>query len=130
MSWERCRPMSHVPPCIREVANLPHLLGEEHELILQCMENDTDRLAAETVQRRIDWKYVLSLELTDVGFDFSVLSEFRDRITAEGIEEHLLTTLLDLCQERHVLKAQGKQHTDSTHVLAAIRTINRLECVG
>jgi Transposase domain (DUF772) len=34
------------------------------------MENYTDRQAAEAVRMRIDWKDVLSLELTDPGFDF------------------------------------------------------------
>lgn len=97
---------------------------------MQFMENYTDRQAAEAVRSRIDWKYVLSLELTDLGFDSSVLSEFRDRLLAGGMEEKLLTTLLNLCRERGLVKARGKQRTDSTHVVAAIRTINRLECVG
>ena len=87
-------------------------------LVMQYMENDTDRQAAEAMRTRIDWKYVLSLELTDPGFDFSVFSEFRQRLLAGGQEEVLLNTLLHLCRER------GKQRTDSTHVLAAIRTMN------
>jgi transposase len=99
-------------------------------LVMQFMENYTDRQAAEAVLSRIDWKYVLSLELSDLGFDASVLSEFRDRIMAGGKEETLLSTLLEQCREHGLLKARGKQRTDSTHVLAAIRTINRLECVG
>ena len=48
--------------------------------IMQFRENLADRQAAEAVRARIDWKYLLSLELTDPGFDFSVLSEFRDRL--------------------------------------------------
>jgi transposase len=98
-------------------------------LVMQYMENYTDRQAAEAMRTRIDWKYVLSLELTDPGFDFSVLSEFRQRLIAGGQEEVLLNTLLQLCRERGWLKERGKQRTDSTHVLAAIRTMNRLECV-
>jgi transposase len=98
--------------------------------VLQYMENYTDRQAAEAVRVRIDWKYALSLDLTDPGFDFSVLSEFRARLIAAQQEEALLQRVLDLCQHRGWLKARGKQRTDSTHVLAAIRTINRLECVG
>jgi transposase len=46
-------------------------------------ENLSDRQAAQAVQGRIDWKYALSLELTDPGFDFSILSEFRDRILSQ-----------------------------------------------
>jgi len=99
-------------------------------LVMQYMENYTDRQAAEAMRTRIDWKYVLSLELSDPGFDFSILSEFRQRLLAGGQEEVLLNTLLQLCRERGWLKERGKQRTDSTHVLAAIRTMNRLECVA
>jgi transposase len=98
--------------------------------VMQFMENYTDRQAAEAVRTRIDWKYVLSLELTDPGFNFSVLSEFRSRLLESEQGERLLTALLQECQARGWLKARGKQRTDSTHVLAAIRTINRLECAG
>ena len=98
--------------------------------VMQFMENYTDRQAAEAVRTRIDWKYVLSLELTDPGFHFSVLSEFRTRLLESEQGERLLSALLQECQARGWLKARGKQRTDSTHVLAAIRTINRLECAG
>ena len=99
-------------------------------MVMQYMENYTDRQAAEAMRTRIDFKYVLSLELTDPGFDFSVLAEFRQRLLAAGQEEVLLNTLLHLCRARGLLKERGKQRTDSTHVLAAIRTMNRLECVA
>ncbi len=57
--------------------------------VLQFRENLSDRQAAESVRSRIDWKYLLGLELTDEGFDFSVLSEFRGRLIASK-QEHLL----------------------------------------
>ena len=98
--------------------------------IMQYAEGLTDRQAADAVRTRIDWKYALSLELTDSGFDFSVLSEFRGRLLNQGAEYRLFDQLLDLCRERGWIKARGKQRTDSTHVLAAIRTLRRLECVG
>src|SRR5207302_2969566 len=79
---------------------------------------------------RIDWKYLLSLELTDPGFDFSVLSEFRDRLLAGSAEELLLDKLLERCRALGWLKTRGQQRTDSTHVLAAIRVLNRLELVA
>ncbi len=97
---------------------------------MQFMENYTDRQAAEVVRTRIDWKYVLSLELTDPGFDFSVLLEFRSRLLEAQQEELLLEVLLEQCEQRGWLKARGKQRTDSTHMLAAIRNINRLEYAG
>ena len=98
--------------------------------IMQYAEGLTDRQAADAVRTRIDWKYVLSLELTESGFDFSVLSEFRGRLLAHGAERRLFDQLLNRCRERGWIKARGKQRTDSTHVLAAIRTLRRLECVG
>lgn len=45
-------------------------------------------------------------------------------------EERLLDTLLTAFRERGLLKAGGRQRTDSTHVLANLRDLNRLECVG
>lgn len=68
--------------------------------------------------------------MTDSGFDASVLSEFRDRLIAGQAEQLLLDSLLERLQELGLLKARGRQRTDSTHVLAAIRTLNRLSCVG
>lgn len=98
--------------------------------VIQYMENYTDRQAAEALKTRIDLKYALSLELTDPGFDFSVLSEFRSRLQAYGAEEVILTAMLDLCKKKGWLKERGKQRTDSTHVEAAIRLTNRFVCAG
>jgi transposase len=99
-------------------------------VVLQFAENLSDRAAAEAVRSRIDWKYLLGLELTDAGFDASVLSEFRTRLVAGDLTLHLLDALLARCRAAGLLKARGRQRTDSTHVLAAIRALNRLECVG
>jgi transposase len=98
--------------------------------LMQFRENLTDRQAAEAVRARIDWKYLLSLELTDPGFDFSVLSAFRDRLLAGSAEALLLDKLLERCRAMGWLTARGQQRTDSTHVLAAIRVMNRLELVA
>jgi transposase len=98
--------------------------------IMQFREHLADRQAAEAVRARIDWKYLLGLELTDPGFDFSVLSEFRDRLLAGSAEELLLDKLLERCRALGLLKARGQQRTDSTHVLAAVRVLNRLELVA
>src|SRR3989442_11262760 len=89
--------------------------------IVQFRENLADRQAAEAVRARIDWKYLLGLDLTDAGFDFSALSEFRDRLLAGSAEELLLEKLLERCRALGLLTARGQQRTDSTHVLAAIR---------
>ena len=98
--------------------------------LFQFLENLSDRQAAEAVRSRIDWKYALGLELTDPGFDFSVLCEFRARLLAGGQDQRLLEILLERLGAGGLIKSRGKQRTDSTHVLAAIRTLNRLEFVG
>ena len=98
--------------------------------VLQFVEHLSDRQAAEAVRSRIDWKYALGLELTDLGFDFSVLSEFRARLVMGNAALRLLDILLERLQALGLLKRRGRQRTDSTHVLAAIRVLNRLERVG
>jgi transposase len=98
--------------------------------VLQFSEGLSDRQAAEAVRGRIDWKYALGLELTDPGFDHSVLCEFRARLVAGGLGQTLLDAMLARFRERGLLKARGRQRTDSTHVLAAVRAVNRLEGVG
>lgn len=98
--------------------------------VMQYVEGLSDEQAADAVRGHIDWKYALSLELDDPGFDASVLSEFRGRLLAGGAEEKLFDLMLTAFRERKLLKARGRQRTDSTHVLAAIRAINRLQCVG
>ena len=98
--------------------------------IMQFAEHLTDRQAADAVRGRIDWKYALGLDLTDAGFDFSVLSEFRARLLAGEAVERLLTQMLRLFVERGLLHARGTQRTDSTQIVAAVRDLNRLELVG
>src|SRR5262245_18736933 len=97
--------------------------------VWQFLEQLSDRQAADAVRGRIDWKYALGLDLTDPGFDSTVLTEFRTRLLAGAAEQRLLDAVLDRCRERGWLKARGRQRTDSTHVLARIRAVNRLECV-
>lgn len=98
--------------------------------ILQFAENLSDRQAADAVRSRIDWKYALSLELTDEGFDFSVLSEFRQRLLEHEAGERLLNTMLEQFVEAGLLSSGGQQRTDSTYVLASVRDLNRLELAG
>jgi transposase len=95
--------------------------------LLQFVEGLTDRQAALAVRGRIDWKYCLGLSLEDTGFDPTILSDFRARLVEGGAERRLLELLLKRCEERRWVKAGGTQRTDATHVLGAIRSLNRLE---
>ena len=98
--------------------------------VLQFTENLTDRQAAQMVARAIDWKYALGLELTDPGFDASVLSKFRTRLVEHGLEEQVFTRMLTALAGQGLIGAGGKQRTDSTHVISAVRDLNRLELAG
>ena len=115
------------PPAGRPVEVAPWRLALV--MVMQYIEGLTDRQAADAVRRCMDWKYALSLDLTDPGFDFTLLHDFRHRLLAHEAGQRFLDTFLAACKARGWIKARGTQRTDSTHVLAAIRTLHRLECV-
>jgi transposase len=98
--------------------------------VFQFLEHLSDRQAADAVRGRIDWKYALGLELTDPGFHFSVLAEFRARLVAGKAEHLLLDSMLERFKARDLVKARGKQRTDSTHILAAVHDLHLLELVA
>ena len=98
--------------------------------VMQYMENLSDRQAADAVRARIDWKYVLALDLDDPGFDSTVLCEFRRRLVQGSAETLLLDRLLDRLREEDLIRERGRQRTDSTHVMAALREMTRLELLG
>lgn len=97
--------------------------------VMQFAENLTDRQAANAVRGRIDWKYALGLELTDAGFHYSVLSEFRARLVEGDAVTQLLDVMLGRFAAQGLLKTRGRQRTDSTHVVAAVHSLTRLEVV-
>jgi len=98
--------------------------------VLQFAYDLGDRETAEAVETRMDWQYALGLPLDDPGFDHSVLSEFRSRVAARGLEEAALDALLAKLREEGLVKARGKQRTDSTHVIAAVRALHTIELAG
>jgi transposase len=98
--------------------------------VLQYAENLTDRQAARAVACRIDWKYALGMELTEPGFDHSVLSEFRDRLAQNDRADRLLKLMVDRLAAAGLVKSRGRARTDSTHVLAAVRRLSRVELVA
>lgn len=98
--------------------------------VFQFAEGLSDAQAASAVGARIDWKYALALPLTDPAIDPSVLVDFRARLLDGAAELLLFSTLLERFTEQGLLRKRGRQRTDATHVLAAIRTLGRLECIG
>jgi transposase len=64
------------------------------------------------------------------GLPNTILSDFRKRLVEGKAEQVLLDAMLALFKERGWLKDRQRQRTDSTHVLAKVRAINRLLCVG
>jgi transposase len=98
--------------------------------VLQRAEKLTDRQAADAVRVRLDWKYLLGLPAGDPGFDHSVLPEFRGKVADAGLEQVVLDALLDRLAADGLVTAGGKQRTDSTHVIAAVAALNRLELAG
>jgi transposase len=98
--------------------------------VFQMAENLTDRQATEAVRDRLSWLYALGLGLEDTGFDHSVLSQFRARVVDHGLEEKVLDLLLARLTGQGLLEAGSKQRTDSTHVVSAVRDLNRLELAG
>ena len=105
----------------------PVLLG--FVTVFQDLEGLSDREAANAVLVRLDWKYALHLPLEYKGFDFSVLSEYRQRLVKHEAEGWLFERLLADLAGLGVLKRHGRQRTDSLAVLTRVRTLNRLELV-
>jgi transposase len=97
--------------------------------VLQYVLDLSDRQAAEAVRCRIDFKYALGLELDDPGFHHSVLSDFRDRLAEGDRADRLLDLALARLTDAGLVRERTTQRTDSTHVLAAVRDLTRLELV-
>src|SRR5438477_12039952 len=98
--------------------------------VLQAVEGLTDRQAAACLHTRLDWLYALALPPDEPGFDYSILSDFRQRLLSAQAEDLILEPILQLCRERGWLNARGKQRTDATAVLARVRALSSLESVG
>lgn len=98
--------------------------------IMQFCENLSDRQTADALRSRIDWKYALSLELTDPGFDHTVLTKFRKRLVEEEQQTILFDVVLQSLVEHGLVSSGGAQRTDSTHILSSVRELNRLESLG
>ncbi len=97
--------------------------------VLQFLFGLSDRQAAEAVRCRIDFKYAMAMELDDPGFHHSVLADFRDRLTEGDRADRLLDLVLARLKESGLVRERTTQRTDSTHVLATVRDLTRLELI-
>jgi len=97
--------------------------------VFQAWEKVPDRLAAECVVSRIDWKYALHLPLTYLGFHFTDLTAFRARLTSRGEERLVFDQVLSKLKDAGLVKKGGKARTDSTHILAVVEHLGRMELV-
>ena len=98
--------------------------------VFQMLEKVPDRLAAECVVTRIDWKYALHLPLTYTGFHFTDLAAFRLRLLTHGEERLLFDQLLVRLKALGVFQKRGKMRTDSTHILGVVERLSQLELVA
>lgn len=97
--------------------------------LLQWAEALSDRQAASAVVTRLDWKYALHLPLQYTGFDYSVLSEFRQRLLAHHAEQRVFEQLLKHLKTLGLVRARGLQRTDGLAVMGAVSRLSRLELV-
>lgn len=97
--------------------------------VFQFLEDFPDRIAADRVRSRMDWKYVLRQDLTWSGFNYSDLCYFRKRLSENDQEALVFEKVLVYLKANGHIKKRGKQRTDATHVLARIRNMSRLELV-
>ncbi|MBZ9752273.1 transposase [Deinococcus sp. HMF7604] len=98
--------------------------------VLHFMEQLSDRQAADAVRGRTHWTYALVSELTDPGFHLSVLFECRSRLVGSSACALLLDLMLERCRAEQLVKARGKQRTDSPHVLATVRELHLTELIA
>jgi len=78
----------------------------------------------------MDWKDALALEWSDPGVDGSAPCPCRARLMTNRTEIQLVDQILAHLHTPGLLKGRGYQGTDSTHVRAAARTLDRLERGG
>ncbi len=98
--------------------------------VFQFVEGLTDRQAAEAVRARIAFKYAPGLQPDDPGFDFSVLSEFRDRLAGTDGGRRVMDGVLAAAREKGLLKSAGRARTDSSHVVSSAHELCWLEQVA
>src|SRR5579859_5889418 len=99
-------------------------------MLLQFSEGLSDRQAAEAVRSRIDWKYLLSLDLADPGFNAALLSYFTANLNPQTLEQHFLDALLTACQLRNLPGGSRRRGLESRRLITEARFVNRLDRIS
>ena len=97
--------------------------------LFQLMEKLPDRAAASAARLRIDWKYALHVPLDWLGFHFTNLNHFRQRLVEHEAEYRVFDKLLQKLVALGFVRQRGKQRTDSMSVLGLLAKLSRLELV-
>lgn len=97
--------------------------------VLQMMEKLPDRVAARYAVTRVDWKYALHLPLGYLGFAFTDLHTFRQRLLAHGQERLMFDQVVAKLKATGLIKGRAKVRTDATHVVALLNRLSQLELV-
>jgi IS5 family transposase len=108
-------------------------------MVLQALEGLSDRDAARALRDRISWKVACGLALDDEGFDFSVLTYWRNRLRKSERPERIFDAVRSVIDATGVLKGKTRRALDSTllddavatqdtvtQLIAAIRRVRRV----
>jgi transposase len=96
-------------------------------LLMQFIEGLSDRSALQNLKFRLDWKIAFGLPLDFLGFHPTVLTYFRDRLIANAKGSYAFDQILNHLSEIGLIKSGGKQRIDSTHIIAAVRELTRID---
>ncbi len=97
--------------------------------ILQMMERLPDRQAIMACQYDARWRLALGISEDWAGIDPSTLVYFRRRLAKHRLAKVALESGLAAMRSGGYLRQHGAVRIDSTHVLAHVAHMSRLECV-
>lgn len=95
--------------------------------VFQYAEDLPDRLAAEAVRKRTDWKYALHLSLDYPYFNPIALCEFRQQILLNKEGQQVFQCMLKRLTEIGLLNHRVKNWTGAGDVLMSVCTLSRVD---
>jgi hypothetical protein len=95
--------------------------------LLQFMEKAPDRQAMERLRLHLGWKHALGLAVDYAGFHPTSLVYFRQRLLEHQQGRIGFDALLQRLEGQGLIPRRGRQRLDSTHILAQVAHMSRLE---